>query len=181
MDPQGCGGELDRIIASHCCISSCSCQVLDYLITDQTDASSSRLVGSRDWGIKGWFPRLVTSWWYDKILDRNRFRKEKVSFGSQFECLVHHGGRHSSRSVRPLVTLNPQSESQERWTLLLIVLCPGPQPVEWLCPYLRWVFPSQLTRSRSSLKGNPQRFGSVVILNPIKLPIKINHQNPGIR
>lgn len=58
----------------------------------------------------------------------------------------------------------------------LIVLRPGPQPMEWHCPCLRRVFPSQLTKPRPLLTGIPQRFGSTVILNPTKLPIHIDFQ-----
>lgn len=76
-----------------------------------------------------------------------------------------------------LVIQHPPSESREREVKpSLIVLRPGPQPMEWHCPYLRRVFPSQLTKPRSLLTGIPQRFGSTVILNPTKLPIHTDLQ-----
>lgn len=44
-----------------------------------------------------------------------KIRKEELILGSEFEVIVHHGGRsYNDRDLRPLVMLYPQSEIREQ-------------------------------------------------------------------
>lgn len=64
-------------------------------------------------------------------------------------------GRHRGRSGR-LVPLHSLLGSRERWMLgtqpsFSFLFSLGSWPVEWMPPYLQWVFPHQWTPSRNSL------------------------------
>ena len=50
----------------------------------------------------------------------------------------------------------------------------------WCSPHLDWVFPGQLDLSRKALINISKRCVSLVILNPIKLRIKLSHHSLGL-
>jgi hypothetical protein len=52
----------------------------------------------------------------------------------------------------------------------------GSQRVACCLPHLSWVFPLSLTQSRNSTTVRPELFTSLVILNPMKLTVKVHHQ-----
>jgi hypothetical protein len=63
---------------------------------------------------------------------------EQGLFDSQLGGIVHHGGKAQRRSRRQLATLYTGS----RRHILSFLFSPGPQPREWHCPHLDWIFPA---------------------------------------
>lgn len=100
-------------------------------------------------------------------------------FGSLCDGPVLHDGKHSSRVWGPWARCI-YSQKAERDESCCSLYSVRPPAHGMALPIFKIGLLSQLTKSRSSLIVIPWWFGLVAVLNPIKLPIKINHQNPGI-
>lgn len=79
------------------------------------------------------------------FFNKKQFKEGRVSFGSELECLAHHGEEAQQQQLDVAGSTVPMVRKQSDECLSSVHFLLFVQPIEWHCPDRGWVFPPQVT------------------------------------